>query len=599
MSPDAPASKPKRCESQPLFAYVLDEMSLVSFLWRAICGVEISLIAIRPISPQAKRLLERVAAWAMSRYRVRWTIEYTPELIKDWRWNRNLYFRNVYGKYEPWQDSYFKLPWAGGEVDDFGYAFNHLTANYVYDKSIEIFAIDALDRAMTGRDVIKIGFSRDTTSLFAAFFKAPLTHLKRRSTMMELVVNVLVSGVAILAGMAWMVRRLRWRTKPEPVFCIVDRLGNPQEELLIDAVRDGGKVVSFDRSGGNISGQHVRWGDGSVGLMDFPRCAVTYVFRIVKLFFRHRGVTPRHFCLVAALPRKAMLWRGLLNLYLPRHFIGRDEYNSDHVLRGGELARMGAKSHGISGAVYAAYTDVAPNSRYVAYDHLYVVGTKVIIPERWRQSMAVHPIGSWGFPSERLRQQSPPGDHILITVRIAFEIDEMVRITHAVAAAFPAKIVIVQMKPVTFLSASDLEDLSRRYRDDYPNIVMSDEPVYDLVNRAKYHISDISSLVAESIHRGAYCFVADVLGHESCCYREIPGLCVETAADAVSRLMNIEKGETRYPREEYMERIGLPFGTDPFDVIRGQLGLEPRPAFNPVQDDNPTDAQHRKIVSAS
>lgn len=586
MPPDEPVSKSADRAAQPVFAYVLDEMSLVSFLWRAIRGAEISLIAIRPIFPQAKPLLARASVWAMNRYRVRWTIDYTPELLKDWRWDRNLYFRDVYAGYEAWQDSYFKLPWDGSEADDFAYAFNHLTANYVYDKSIEIFAVEALDRILVGQEVVKVGFSGDTASLFAAYFDAPLTHLKRRSAVLGMAVNVLITAVTIVMGCLWAVRRLRWRARREPVFCIVDRLGNPQEELLIDAVRDGGKVVSFDRSGGNISGPHIRWGDGRLGVKDFPGFVAIFVFQTLKLFIRHGTVTPRHYYLVAMLPRKAMLWRGLFNLYLPRHFIGRDEYNSDHVLRGGELARLGATSHGISGAVYAAYTDVAPNSRYVAYDHLYVIGSNVINAERWRQSMAIHPIGTWGFPSERLRQPLPPGDQILITVRIAFEFDEMVRITHAVAAAFPSKTVILQMKPVTFLSDAELNDLSRRYCGDYSNIVISDEPIYELVDRAKYHISDISSLVAESIHRGAYCFVADVLGHRSCCYRELPGLCVENAEDAVSRLMQIEQGETRYPRDEYMERIGLPLGTDPFDVIRSQLGLEPRRPMDTPQDKN-------------
>ena len=559
-----------------LYAYVLDELSLVSFLWRAARGEEIALVALRPIFPQAKRLLDRISTWVIRRYHVRWTIDYTPELEKDWRWNRNLYFQNVYGRCEAWQDAYFGLPQKDGETDDLAYAFNHFTANYVYDKAIEIYAIKALESAMSERDVVKAGISSDTALLYEAHFGEPLGGLRPRSAFVGVLANMMIAAISAMMALAWMIGHLRLKADPDDVFCIIDRIGNSQEEILIKELSDGGRIISYDRSGGNIDEPSLKWGTGRLILREFPADLAELVARFWTLWRRHGTLAPRHFSMVASLPSKAIRWRGLFNMCRPKHFIGRDEYNSDHVIRGGELSRIGAKSHGISGAVYAAYTDVAPNSRYVGYDHLYVIGTNVIIPARWRQSMVLHPIGTWGYSRAQLRGPVPPGDAILISVRIAFEIEEMIRITHAVAEAFPDKTVLLQMKPVTFISKTEFKELVGTYCRDHANIVLSAAPIYDLVDQAKYHISDISSLVAESIHRGAYCFVADVLGHESCCYRDFPGLCVETAADAVIQIQRIERGETQYPRGEYMKLLGLPIGTDPFDVIRGQVGLPPR-----------------------
>lgn len=512
----------------------------------------------------------------MRHYRVRWTIEYTPELENDWRWDRNLYFKNVYGRYEAWQDAYFDLPQKNSETDDLAYAFNHLTANYVYDKAIEIYAIEALERTKPELEVNKPGLSTDTALLYEAYFKQRLNSFRPNARFLRVIANVTICVVTATMAIAWMFSHLRLRTSPEEVFCIVDRLGNPQEELLIEELSDGGKVVSFDRSGGNVDGPRLHWGSGRLGLREFPSDLAELANQIWTVWRRHGSLAPRHFSMVANLPWKAIRWRGLFNLCRPKHFIGRDEYNSDHILRGGELSRIGAKSHGISGAVYAAYTDVAPNSRYVGYDHLYVMGTNVIIAERWRKSMGLHPIGTWGFPREQLQGPIPPGNDVLISVRIAFETEEMIRITHAIADAFPDKTILLQMKPVTFLSKAELEKLVGVYCGDHENIQLSDAPIYDLVNQAKYHISDISSVVAESIHRGAYCFVADVLGHQSCCYRDFPELCVRTASEAVSQIQKIERGETRYRREEYMKFLGLPVETDPFDVIRYWVGLPPR-----------------------
>ena len=598
--PPEPATPPSDIqETGPLYAVVLDEISLAPFLLHTLMGKEVTLVAIRPVLPQMQPVLDRISQWAIARYRVRWTIDYTPELVRDWRWDRNLYFQNVYGRYEAWQDAYYRLPQANGETDDYAYAFNHLTANHVYDKAIEIFAIEALNKATPGRKVIKIGMARDTVDLYTFYFGVPPTHVRTRFAAWDLALNALITPVAALLALSWMVRHLQLRVSPEQVFCIVDRLGNPQEELLIEALETGGKIVSFDRSLGGVTGVRTQWGDGRFDLADFLSGTVELFGRLGRLWWRYGRLSARHFFLAINLPRKAILWRGLLNLYRPQHFIGRDEYNSDHVLRGGELARHGAKSHGISGAVYAAFTDVAPNSRYVAFDHLYVAGTKVVIPDRWRKSMRLHPIGTWGIPSDLLRKPGPPGHDILISVRIAFEEDEMIRITHAVARAFPDKSILLQMKPVTFLTAAELDKLVQIYCGDYPNITLSEAPIYELVERAKYHISDISSLVAESIHRGAYCFVADVLGHQTCCYREFPELCVTDAAAAVSRLERIERGEAIYPRLDYLKRLGLPAGTDPFDVIRTNMGLAPRGSHAAPKGDGFNDDKRRQVTSDS
>ncbi len=562
----------------PLYAFVLDEISLAPFLMHAILGHEIALVAVRPVFPPARRMLLWVANRWISRARVCWAIDYVPELNRDWRWDRNLYFRNAYGKYESWQDSYFGLPRPDGETDAYEYAFNHLTANHVYDKAIEIYVMEALDRNLAGRHVVKIGMTHDTAALYAARFQTPVPCLCRRLRIVDLGLNVVISIIIILTTAIWMIRRLRLQVRPENVFCIVDRLGNRQEEFLIDALRDGGEIVSFNRSPAPVSGREISWGEGSLNPMGFVAGLLEMIGHVWRLWRRHGALTARHFYIVAGLPRKALLWRCLFNVYRPEHFFGRDEYNSDHILRGRELARIGAVSHGISGAVYSAYTDVAPNSRYVAFDHIYVAGTKVIISDRWRKEMKIHPVGSWGFRADRFDAVGPPGDDILISIRIAFENEEMIRITHAIATAFPDRNVILQMKPITFLTAAELERLVELYRGDHPNIVLSDESIYDLVERAKFHISDISTLVAESIHRGAYCFVADVLGHETCCYRDFPGLCVGNAAEAVSRLRDIEDGVADYPRDTYMTLLGLPAATNPFDVFRENVGLAALPS---------------------
>lgn len=561
--------------SQRIHVFVLDEISLPSFLFRKWRGHEIAILAIRPIFPQLERRFENIVHRAVGSRKVRWAIDYAPELSADWKWDRNLYFQNVYSRYEAWQDAYFSLPSPGGETNDFKYAFNHVTANYVYDKAIEIYLLAAMERNHPDHMIVAAGMTRDTIDMFTAFFGRQPTRATSRSGVIDCFLNIAI-GLLIFCMIALhMTRRTRLRVRSQPVFCIIDRLGNAQEELLVGALGDGGTVASLVRGGGAVSGPSARWGDGKFSLSGLVVGLGETIMCLCSLGRNYWHLSSRHFFMTAAMARKAILWRGLFNIYRPAHFFGRDEYNSDHVLRGRELRRIGGVSHGLSGAIYSAYTDAAPNSRYVSYDHLYVAGENVVISDRWRKGMKLHSIGSWGFPDCRFDGNYPPGDDILISVRIAFDNEDMINITHRVADRYPDTTVHLQMKPVTFVSAEEMQVVIRKYIGTRSNIRVAEEPVYELMEKARYHFTDISTLVAESVHRGTYCFVADVIGHKTCCYRSFPDMCVTTADEAVKRLEKLETGSWKYPRSDYLARLGIQQHTKPFALIRKQVGLPP------------------------
>ena len=111
---------------------------------------------------------------------------------------------------------------------------------------------------------------------------------------------------------------------------------------------------------------------------------------------------------------------------------------------------------------------------------------------------------------------------------------------------------------------------------------------YELMLEGQYAISNDSTVIAEAIGYGQYCFMYDVYlevapddGHSSI-YRAYPEICVNSA-DAFERcIREIERGQWEYPREKLSDLIDLS-GINPFDRIRTTIGLAPKAPLEPIK----------------
>lgn len=568
--------------------YRLDELTLLPCIADVVLGRPVILVSVRPRFARLRPPIEQAAQWMRRTGRARSLLDVVPEFAPYVRWSRQLYFREAFSRCEPWQDETYRFADPGACDAELHMAFKAVTCNVVYDRAFEVFAIEALRRAMPDVQVSCIGFPAETRAQHAgAFADSPLRPVRRRP-----VVRASVNGVFALAALAWscawIARRLRQRIRPAPVFCLFDVLGNTSEAHVLAEIADGGTIGLMDRRPPGAAGEwnadaqpvRCRWGEGAFDRAGALRAAAETARDVMRLWRRHRALHPAHFLPVIALPLKRAKWRGLFNLCRPRHYLGRDEYTPDHILRRGELHRIGAKSHGWSGGNYAAYSRLAPNSRYVNFDAYYCVGIRLFdaYRDRWPQDMQLRSVGTLGYARSDVMRSWPRGDAILVAMRIAFAESEYARMVRALAVAFPARRILLQMKPVDFLSREERHRIVNSITDGLPNIVAADDTIYDLISRSACLVTDISTIAAEAIYLGVPTFVADLVDQQTNIYRDLAGLCVRNAEDLVGQVDVALRDPASYPFEPFRRRMGIAEGIVPFDEIRAEMGLPVRSA---------------------
>ena len=377
--------------------------------------------------------------------------------------------------------------------------------------------------------------------------------------------------------------------KIEKVDVGFDRLSDERDFELLKEILPAGRFLLVDRFAFTLDKFPVPedlkyvscWRtDGLFPPLAWGRAVVEVVFDITRLTLRHWRTPPGLLYEMLTLPYKRLLVRGLMIRYRPEVFIGRDEYNVDHIMRRAELRPLGVKSIGISNGIFPAWSYVAPNVRYVSFDTYYSCAAPLYDQylETWATDMRILTIGSYSISRERqLLQHAHHGEAILFTIRVAWNRPEMTRMVRAVAKAFPGRKVLLQFKGS--VNAADTDRVAKECGDGLDNFEHTTEDVYTLLPKAKFHISDISTVVAEAICSGATTLVADVLDQEFNCYRLFPGLTIKTANGMVNELKALECGEKNYPREKYFELLGYKKGEVGFDLLREEIGIEPSQAF--------------------
>ena len=187
--------------------------------------------------------------------------------------------------------------------------------------------------------------------------------------------------------------------------------------------------------------------------------------------------------------------------------------------------------------------------------------------------MKILTMGGYSISREQqLSQRAHHGEAILFTIRIAYNRPEMTNMVRAVAKAFPGRKVLLQFRGS--INATDADRISKACGDGLDNIENTTEDVYTLLPKAKFHISDISTFVAEAIRSGATTLVADILDQEFNCFRLFPGLTIKTADDMVNELKALECGEKTYPHQKYFELFGYKEGEFGLDLLREEIGIE-------------------------
>ena len=565
----------------------LNELTLPRFLWSLAFGRgKTYLLRVRTYHPKLQGLFDKLAKRALARGRIEDAITLVPELKRFQEFEKRLYLKEVFKNYEPWQNRYYGLDAIDVDKAPFGYAVKQVTSNHVFWKSLEIFTIDAVSRRLTDGDYKIHGIMRDTLDLCRFYFGADAVAHCTETRMPRRAVNLITAGTGLLFTLAAIVGKMRPSVTKTPFPVAVDHLRDSREAGLLREIRDAGPLLLLDRAKHNnyldlpedVRTRIVANWDGRLTFGQGLAAIAEVTGDIWRLYVHYGNRPVSLFADLTTIPFKKITIRAILNRYPVKYFIGRDEYNVDHVLRRDEMHRIGGKSIGLSNGLYPCFSSLTPNIRYINYDVYYSYAAPLYerYKTTWPEDMEVKSIGTYSVPRDWFdKPPGPRGEVILIATRIAWDRPELVEMVRALAAAYPERPVLWQFKK-PFVSEEAIADLLARCSKDRPNVALTTDNIYDLLAKTWVLVSDISTLVMESIHSGLPTFVADILEQDFNVYREFPGLCVETADELVRRVKAWEDGSAPYPHRDYLERFGLADGMIGFDKVRMDIGLPPR-----------------------
>ena len=89
-----------------------------------------------------------------------------------------------------------------------------------------------------------------------------------------------------------------------------------------------------------------------------------------RIFCRFGGHSPSLYRRLVTLVHWRIVFRALFNRFELKNFLARDDYNGEHVIRTGELRRIGVRSLGI-GHGLPTTNRISPVFRYLDFDLYY------------------------------------------------------------------------------------------------------------------------------------------------------------------------------------------------------------------------------------
>ena len=494
---------------------------------------------------------------------------------------------NIFVKLENQINRRFKFDQADQRLGSYAMSYKIETCKYMSEWFNAVFLIRDISQKYSADEATIISTNDDLLFAYEKYFGEPPRPGLIKVNQFRAAVNFGLLGAVLVFSLAWALTRLRWRKNDRQSFFLgADFISGPAHVKLVrDIIGDPEQCLFVFRNAmqrknnlADIGGFNQCVNDNGVIAISEIASIISLIAKdTVKLYFHSSHLAPTHMLPILKLPHKKATYRALLNRFKFNYFWCRDDYNSDHILRSQELRRFGSVSLGINHGLPSPIP-IDPAWRYIDYDIYFVFGKHTpakYYADTWSEKMLIRPVGSLAMTKELLsRLNAPRPKDIIYFVSPNFYEEKVHHAAFEVARAFPEKKVWVKIK-------SNLKE--RGFYDDFiescqkgpKNLFLTDANTYDLMFDASFALSGESTVVAEAIQFGLSVFAFD-FGDENfpSLYRDFPKLCVKTAAEAITRISDIETGKEVYPRQCFDDLIKLS-GPLIVDVIRGDMGLGP------------------------
>ena len=562
---------------------VLNELSLVRVLLAKWQRQRLILMDVDPLFPIFKKSLNSLRDWLIDRGWGRSYASLDPEFKAIEAYWPRVMFYDVFGDTEAWQDQYFEVDTEADPMHGYGYAEHHVICNFAKSKHVTFLVARKLRDQGIPFDLF--GAPHDTASGLAAYASLPQPMKSILQPILHRVFNAVTMLLALLYTYFWIFRRVKFTHAPSiTVFLAADYNGDPRDNTLFEEIQDGGPLLIIPRNHEyevratelnvsnktitSLSNCHTSFGDAL-------RLIVMTTRDMFDCYFRRGHQRIGLFTSLVKLPFKRAQYRIFFNTYRPKFFWGRDDYNEQHIIRRQELRQIGGVSLGLNHG-YSHYANVYPMWRCISFDIFYTFGRAQYdgyTQGLWANDMIIRAAGPFGVPSALFKRRTEPKPADIAVFCSAFiTVPAFMELIHALAAAFPEKIIWLQLKSI-FRDTPDGDAFINTCSTRYENIKYTTAPIYEIFQNALYVFSDPSTIIVEAAHFGCNSFYTDVFsGQKRTLFRDFPEICIRTGAEAVQMIKKRENGDYTYPLKDLVSLVAESKKTFS-DIVQEDLDL--------------------------
>ena len=501
---------------------------------------------------------------------------------------------NVFAETEPWMEKLFQFDVSDRDYGRYASAYRHLCCSQVFDTYETAYLLHGLDPeagqnkvVVTGGGALDVAFHKHRFGETAKIFK--------RGFSMDRLVNVVLGLAALAYSMQWILRHVQLRPpEPEEIFLGSDFTGSDHDNILWDELAEKDKsvivVLRNDLQAEQFADLLTGWRYCSLDAGTYsPSGAVSALKELVRdvvgLLLKGRHLPSSYFRQLIILPHYRIAYRALFNRYAIMNFWGRDDYNSYHHIRSQELRRAGARSYGVMHGI-PAVCSIVQQLRHLDFDVYFVAGNfqyKHFYKKKWPAHMEVRSIGSFGLTRDEFQRLAEPREkNIALFIGPTFQEDQSLATVGALAKAFPNKKLYINTKDKDRELTGSFGRKLMAFLEKAPsNVELHIGRAYNLFFCCQYAFSDGSTLSAEALQAGLDSYIFDFQPKvwKVTDYRELPGICVHSADEAINRIEQAESGSWILPRETFPDLIDLT-GKISWDQIlwsMGALDAPPQP----------------------
>lgn len=548
----------------------LTEFSAPRFLLSAFVRKETYLLDVEPMFSPSRKFLNPLKDWLLRTGRVRRAVTLFPHLGHVYLGGGEVYLYNTFGKIEPWQNGHFRFATVAKNMPQYAMAYRSLICGHLRNRYPAILILDAIHKRAAAHndehDDIRVrGLSPVLRAASRAYGNRPIPASSRLLGFVYAAMNICIVALLSLYSAAWALIRIRpTGVKTEKFQWGVTYYDNDLVTALVGASKAPPLLVIWRQTGAKremetlLGNAHCCYADGRLSLCEGLGVLKFIAGDAARLLWSLPATQPDYFFRSVTMIHRRAQMRALFARYKVEYFYSRDEDLFDHILRHQELNRIGARSLGnLHGVPHQA--NLRATFRHISFDLFYVQSRAICryYADTWPKEMEIVPVSPTVITGgEKIKEPEAKPADIAILAGMYTGNPGFTKIVRDLAKAFPDKTIWLQIK--RNYAKWHGEDFARDCSDGLPNVIYTENSLFQVLQRSRYAVSDSSNAALDALFMNIVTFVADVSAvHEECIFREYPGFCVNTADSVISHIRDIEAGTAIFDTSRFDDLVYL------------------------------------------